>query len=249
MIMARTRLFPDLLIPCSREVSPLAYGVGVSPAQAPTCLPFRKLRQAKNSTAVSVATLSPIPDPRAVRSVLLLEALELPPGSARILLLGRRHADRSHAVPTFVVPHELLHQLRRVEAVRLRSAQPSVHLDAGRIDDEVLDPRFRQPPVDPEPVSPRLIAAEHASICWKFQLLFRRCHRAQHASDITSVDRGRSHLLPAGREGQLPQALAELEREVERRGLRRRSLHIEGRSDHEFLLAWSQEESRSGRPS
>ena len=62
---------PALLIPCSRRASPLWYGVGVSPAAAPTSLRFRNRRHPKNSFTLKITDEDG--DPRKV-SVLGLPA-------------------------------------------------------------------------------------------------------------------------------------------------------------------------------
>lgn len=47
--MARMRRLPSLPMPSSRSLSPLLCGVGVSPANDPTCFPLRKSRQPNSS--------------------------------------------------------------------------------------------------------------------------------------------------------------------------------------------------------
>ena len=49
MATARMCRLPALLIPCSRLPSPLWYGVGVSPAAAPTSLRLRNRRHSNHS--------------------------------------------------------------------------------------------------------------------------------------------------------------------------------------------------------
>ena len=57
----RTRRLPALLIPCSRSLLPLSYGVGVRPARAATSRRFRKRRQPKNSMTKVQELTGPIP--------------------------------------------------------------------------------------------------------------------------------------------------------------------------------------------
>ena len=51
----RRRRLPALLIPCSRRLSPLSYGVGVNPARLASSRRFLICRQPKNSRTNSVA--------------------------------------------------------------------------------------------------------------------------------------------------------------------------------------------------
>src|SRR5262249_2922336 len=61
VIIQRTCRFPDLVIPCSRALAPLWYGVGVQPAKPPTCRRFVKARQPKNAITSNHAPWIPIP--------------------------------------------------------------------------------------------------------------------------------------------------------------------------------------------
>src|SRR5215471_8130007 len=61
VVIQRTCRLPALVIPCSRALAPLWYGVGVKPAKPPTSRRFLKARQPKNSITNNHAPLIPIP--------------------------------------------------------------------------------------------------------------------------------------------------------------------------------------------
>ena len=65
VVIQRTCRWPDLVIPCSRALAPLCYGVGVPPAQPPTARRFLHARQPKNAITHTQAPVLPIP----VRSI------------------------------------------------------------------------------------------------------------------------------------------------------------------------------------
>ncbi|CAN7484072.1 hypothetical protein LJR029_000872 [Caballeronia sp. LjRoot29] len=104
-------------------------------------------------------------DPVAVGGALLPQTPEFPMHAPLILLLGRWDPrDRPHPPFTRVVAHQHRQQLVAVEPIRLRTACPPVHFDTGRVNYEVGDPLSAQPAVQPEAVSPGLIATAHGSI-------------------------------------------------------------------------------------
>ena len=147
-----------------------------------------------------------------MRRALLLEPLQLPMQPPRVLGFDTGHAHppppRSFAR---VIAHQHPHQPRAFQPVGLGAPLPAIHLDAGRVHDQILDARLAQPPMNPKPIAARFIHRAHRRISRQPEVALGLSDRLLQAGEVA----GR-HIdladFDAITEGQFPIALAEFDR-------------------------------------
>jgi hypothetical protein len=148
--------------------------------------------------------------------------IEFPIERAPIFIALARHVHHlPHASIARDKPHQHQHQLLGIRAVVLHAPRAAVHFNTGGIDDVILDAARVERAMQPEPIAPGLVAADHASGG-------RQREAPLRARDLVlePIKRARGDaahprpLAEAGRKRQLPRR-AQFQREVERCDRRR----------------------------
>jgi len=97
------------------------------------------------------------------------------------------------------------HQLGGVEAIVLGPTLPAIHLDRGRIANEVVDPFGEQPAMQPKTIAACLVARMHGGIGGQTEPFLGASDFSENGLAIACRRRPHSWRLPkAGRESKLP---------------------------------------------
>src|SRR5512135_2759236 len=81
------------------------------------------------------------------------------------MLLDGRGVNHAPDLALPIVPtNEHLHEFNCIETIRFRPSLTAVHLDAGGVDDLVLNSMGQEEAVQPETVTSCLVATEHRSV-------------------------------------------------------------------------------------
>ena len=160
-------------------------------------------------------SLHAIRHPRA----LLLHRPQLAMELAPILVLDRGHAHHAPDVALArVVTPQQADQLAGVQPIRLRPPQPSIHFDARRVHHRVFDPYRGQVPVQPEAVTPGLVAAPHGAGRLQAEPLLGVPDLPRQPVAVSRRHRPQSRPRPRlGRESKLPLLDPQLEGHVQAR--------------------------------
>ena len=155
----------------------------------------------------------------------------------RGLSVARGHVHHAPHLPLpSRIPQQQVHQLRRVEPIRLRAARAAIHLDTRGIHHEVGDAARRQPPVQPEPIAPRLVTGVHRRVDRETEARLRRQDLALQCGHISSRDRAKPRALrDRCRERQDPLRTPQLKSQIQH-GLGCGTLRRTGRLSHQLLL-------------
>src|SRR6185295_9918181 len=173
------------------------------------------------------------PDPVAMLRPLLLQRLQLP---AQLTTVFLRHARHPHHAPHLllprVVPQQQAQQLDPIQLVRLRPPLPTIHLDTRGVHHLILHTHRHQEPVQPESIPTRLVATQHPGRLRKTKPLLGATNLLTKRQQVSSLDRPQPGLLThLRREGQLPLAPPQLQREIQS-SLLSRTLLLAGRLAH-----------------
>ena len=103
-----------------------------------------------------------------------------------------------------MVTNQPREQAAEVELVGLGSPFPAVDLDARSVDHDALDTELDELAMDPEPVPPRLAAAENRNVVLKSEAALARRNCLEEGRGVASVDGAISWLRLAVTERQLP---------------------------------------------
>lgn len=148
------------------------------------------------------------------------EGEELAVQVSTALLLDARHVQPAPDVALAgVMAQQQAYERGGVQAARLRPSGAPGLPDTGRVDDDVLDAAGRQRAVQPEAVSPRLVAAhDHRGRRQTKPILVGR-DLLLELRELTGRQRPPTRGMLNGRgEGELSATLAEIEGEVQRGG-------------------------------
>jgi hypothetical protein len=173
----------------------------------------------------STITHSPKParrplDAVGLRGPLSLQLDHLPVQLPLILLLDGRGMNHAPDLVLPVVPtNEHLHEFNCIETIRFGPSLTAIHLDAGGVDDLVLDSMGQQEAMQPETVASCLVATEHRSILRQAESSLGSLDLQDQAQSAAGGDRLEPRLLaqPDG-EGQVPIAGVQIQSQVEHRG-------------------------------
>jgi hypothetical protein len=89
---------------------------------------------------------------------------------ARVFLANGRHPDHApHFLLAQAVPDQELHQTVEIEPVGLRPPSTSIHLDAGRVHDHIVDISVSQEAVQPDAIAAGFVAAHYRCICGQIE--------------------------------------------------------------------------------
>src|SRR5206468_1117945 len=118
-----------------------------------------------------------------------LQGDQLPVQLASILVLGRGCVNDGPDLALAVVPaNEHLHELDGVEAIGLGPAPAAVDLDAGRIDDAVLDAMSQEEAMEPEAVAPGFVAGDDPGVVREAEPLLGGLDLGQEALEVPRRD-------------------------------------------------------------
>ncbi|MFQ5924125.1 MAG: hypothetical protein ACE5M4_14905 [Anaerolineales bacterium] len=125
---------------------------------------------------------------------------------AIVLVLHTRYPhDAPHLLLTAPEPDQLLKQLPYIHAVGLRPPLSPVHLDAGGVHHQVLDPLRYQIPVEPKPIPPGFVAAQDLRLLRQSKAPLRTPNFALERRQVPSRNVSLPRPLPeADREPQFP---------------------------------------------
>jgi hypothetical protein len=111
-------------------------------------------------------------DPVAVLGALPLQRDQLARELAAILVGDGGHVDDTPERPLAAVPADQhREELGDVQSVTLGAPEAAVDLDAGGVDDEVMDALRGQVAMEPEAVTSRLVATEDGGVLRQFEPL------------------------------------------------------------------------------
>jgi hypothetical protein len=118
---------------------------------------------------------------------ILLRELQLPVKVAAVFVFHRGNPNHTpdRLRTARKVTRQKIEQRHQIHPVRLRAPLPSVHLDAGRVDDEVLDPMRGEEAMQPEAIPARFVAAHHPRIGREPKPLLRPGNLRQKRLSIT----------------------------------------------------------------
>jgi hypothetical protein len=108
-------------------------------------------------------------------------------------------------------------ELHGIEAIALGATLAAIDLDAGGIDDDVLDPFFDKVAMEPETVATGFIATEHGRVVRELEALLGTLDLESESVQATGRDGAQPRRLgQSGREGELPFARGQFDGHVER---------------------------------
>ena len=149
---------------------------------------------------------------------LALDGDQLAVRLAAVLVVGGGDADDApELVLAAVIADQHGQELGDVEPIALGAAGAAVDLDAGGVDDEVVDGVVSEIAMEPEAVAAGLVAGEDGGVAGEAEALLGAEDLALKAVEVASGDGAEPRLLGhGGGEGEVPGGPAEFEREVER---------------------------------
>src|SRR5690349_23110627 len=128
-------------------------------------------------------------DSRNVRPAFFDQALAFTVRSPRIFLRLAWHPQhRPRLVLSSSKAHEVGQELPAVNAIGLRPPLSPVHFHARRIDHTVLNAVGHQKPMQPEPISTGLIAAQHRRVLGQSEARTRALNHGQQRRPIAGVN-------------------------------------------------------------
>ena len=103
----------------------------------------------------------------------------------------------------------------RIQSVGLGTPPPPLHLNARRIDHNVVDSRLEQPPVQPETIAPRFVAAHNLRPRRQPHTLLRLLHQLEQPHAIAGLELMSAYLNAIAAQGDLPLRRTELQRHIQ----------------------------------
>jgi hypothetical protein len=109
----------------------------------------------------------------------------------------------------------MLSMLVPVKTVGLRAPRPPIDLDAGGVDDDVVDAVLAQRAVQPPAVAAGLVAAVHCRLLAQAEALTGLGHALQHGLELAGGHREAARAVVAVAEGELPELVGQLQAQVQ----------------------------------